>query len=68
MKNFLTSDNKYKVVYLQCPSFFFKGMTNNARLTFRVGDTTHAIYNTSQARKIELVTLNTIFSVLNSTI
>ena len=46
--------------------YFLQGMTNNIRLGF--GDTTHAIYNSSWARQIELVTLNTTFSVATSSL
>ena len=38
-------------------------MTSNVRFTFGVGDTTWAIYTLYGARQIELVTLNTMFSV-----
>jgi hypothetical protein len=39
-------------------------MTNNARFTSSVNDTTRAIYNEYGARQIELVTLITTFNVL----
>lgn len=35
------------------------------RFTFSVGDNTQAVYNQYGARQIELVILNTIFSVVN---
>ena len=42
-------------------------MTSDVRFTVSVGDTiTRAAYNGLRAREIELVTLNTIFSVLIS--
>lgn len=39
-------------------------MTNNVSLTFSVGDSTLAAYNSYWARKIELVSLNIRFSVV----
>ena len=37
-------------------------LTTNVRFTYNLGNTTHAVYNQYQARQIELVTLNAIFS------
>ena len=39
-------------------------MTNNVRFRFSVGDTIRVVYNKYLARQVELVTLNTIFSVV----
>ena len=44
--------------------FFFQEMTHNVRFTFSVGDIKWTITISYYARQIELVTLNTIFSVL----
>ena len=41
----------------------WKIMKNNVKFSFFVGDTTHAVYNQYWTGEIELVTLNTIFSV-----
>ena len=41
-------------------------MTNNVRFTYSVDDTTHAVLNQYRARQIELVMLNTIFSVVGT--
>ena len=38
-------------------------MPNNVRFSLSIGGTTHAFYNYYGERKIELVTLNTIFEV-----
>ena len=46
-------------------NFIIREMTNNVRLTINVGDTTWAVYNIALGpRQIELVTLNTICSVV----
>ena len=39
-------------------------MTNNVTFKFNVDDTTWAVHNKYLARQIELVTLNTLFSVV----
>ena len=44
--------------------FLKQRMTNNVRFTSSVGETTWAVYNSYQAKQIELVTLNTIYGVV----
>ena len=48
------------------PKIPIQGMTtSDVRFTFSVGDTTRAVYNWYWARQTELVTINTIFSVVH---
>ena len=64
MKIHLVSDIDCNIVYLKCPIFFYEKWQNNMGCKFSDGDTTQAGYNEYWTRQIELVTLSTMFSVV----
>ena len=61
MKNQLVFDNKRNIVNLSCPNVF----TNNVRFTSIDGQHYTRVYIECRARQIKLVTINTLFSVVN---
>ena len=61
MKNHLVSEKHLQTYNAQ---FFLQDMTNNVRFKFNVFDIIHVIYDYFLARYIELVTINTISSVV----
>ena len=72
MKIHSISDCNCNVVSIYCPSFllgiFLQEVTNIYRSTLSVGGITRAVYNQYWARQIEVVTLNTILSVVVCTL
>ena len=60
----LVSGSNCNIVNLQCPILYMERCPNKLWSTINVGDTTLAIYNYYRARQIELITLNTQFSVI----
>ena len=63
MKKNLVSDSNCNIA-MDNAQIFLIGMTNIVRFTMSINDITHVVCNEHWARQIELVTLNTIFSVV----